>query len=135
MVDAFLGKKYKLAQSENFDEFMKALGVGFATRNAGKLVSPVVELTKSGDSYTFSSNSSFKKFAFTFTNGKEFDQETPDGRMVKATINVDGNTLHEIQKDDKGDSTIIDRIFSDDELKMELKFGDVSATRLYKIQE
>lgn len=26
MVDAFLGKKYKLASSENFDEFMKALG-------------------------------------------------------------------------------------------------------------
>lgn len=26
MVDTFLGKKYKLASSENFDEFMKALG-------------------------------------------------------------------------------------------------------------
>lgn len=26
MVDAFLGKKYKLASSENFDEFMKELG-------------------------------------------------------------------------------------------------------------
>lgn len=26
MVDAILGKKYKLATSENFDEFMKALG-------------------------------------------------------------------------------------------------------------
>lgn len=26
MVDAFLGKKYKLTTSENFDEFMKALG-------------------------------------------------------------------------------------------------------------
>lgn len=26
MVDAFLGKKYKLASSENFDEFMKTLG-------------------------------------------------------------------------------------------------------------
>lgn len=26
MVDAFLNKKYKLASSENFDEFMKVLG-------------------------------------------------------------------------------------------------------------
>lgn len=26
MVDAHLGKKYKLSTSENFDEFMKALG-------------------------------------------------------------------------------------------------------------
>ncbi|XP_031346345.1 fatty acid-binding protein, muscle-like [Photinus pyralis] len=132
-MEQFLGKKYKLTHSENFEEFMKALGVGFATRKAGSLVSPVVELTKSGESYTFTSNSTFKKIEFTFKNGEEFDQETPDGRMVKSTIKVDGNTLHEIQKDAKGEQTVIDRIFSDDELKMELKFGNVSATRVYKI--
>lgn len=29
MVDAVLGKKYKLTSSENFDEFMKTLGESF----------------------------------------------------------------------------------------------------------
>lgn len=29
MVDSFLGKKYKLASSENFEEFMKALSKSF----------------------------------------------------------------------------------------------------------
>ena len=135
MVDQFLGKKYKLASSENFDEFMKALGVGFATRKAGSMVSPIVELTKADDSYTLSSNSTFKKVVFSFKSGIEFDQETPDGRMVKSTITVDGNKLHEIQKDPKGgDETVIDRIFSDDEIRMELKCGEVNALRIYKIQ-
>jgi hypothetical protein len=32
MVDAHLGKKYKLATSENFDEFMKALGESTSVR-------------------------------------------------------------------------------------------------------
>jgi hypothetical protein len=32
MVDAHLGKKYKLATSENFDEFMKALGESTSER-------------------------------------------------------------------------------------------------------
>jgi len=134
MVDAYLGKKYKLETSENFDEFMKEIGVGLITRKVGNSVSPVVELNKEGDEYILTSNSTFKNVVTKFKPGEEFDQETPDGRKVKATITVEGNTLKEVQKGDDGKLTTIDRTWTDDEIKMVMSAGDITATRIYKIQ-
>ncbi|CAG9854311.1 unnamed protein product [Phyllotreta striolata] len=134
MVEQFLGKKYKLSSSENFDDFMKELGVGFVTRKAGAAVSPVVDLQKDGDEYVLSSVSTFKNVVVKFTPGVEFDQETPDGRKVKATITIDGNVLHEVQKDAAGKETTIDRTFTEDEIKMVMSCNGVTATRIYKIQ-
>lgn len=91
-------------------------GVGLVTRKMGNAVSPVVDLQKDGDEYILSSSSTFKNVVVRFKPGVEFDQETPDGRKVKATITVDGDTLTEIQKGDK--ETTIVREFSDDEIKM-----------------
>ncbi|CAG9772728.1 unnamed protein product [Ceutorhynchus assimilis] len=134
MVDAYLGKKYKLDSSENFDEFMKALGVGLVTRKVGGAVSPVVDLQKEGEEYVLSSNSTFKNVVLRFKPGVEFDQDTPDGRKVKSTITVEGNTLKEVQKAGDGKVTTIDRTWTDDEIKMVMSVGDVTATRTYKLQ-
>ncbi|TWW54736.1 Fatty acid-binding protein, brain [Takifugu flavidus] len=41
MVDAFCAT-WKLVESENFDDYMKALGVGFATRQVGNVTKPTV---------------------------------------------------------------------------------------------
>ncbi|CAH1098888.1 unnamed protein product [Psylliodes chrysocephalus] len=133
MVDVCLGKKYKLESSENFDEFMKALGVGFLTRIAGAAVTPIVDLKKENEYYILSSISTFKHFILKFKPGVQFDEETPDGRQVKATISIVGNTLHEVQIDANGLETIIDRTFTPDEVKMVMNVDDVSATRLYKV--
>jgi len=133
-LDGLLGKKYKLSSSDKFDEYMKALGVGLITRKVGNSVSPVVELNKEGDEYILTSNSTFKNVVTKFKPGEEFDQETPDGRKVKATITVEGNTLKEVQKGDDGKLTTIDRTWTDDEIKMVMSAGDITATRIYKIQ-
>ncbi|CAH1997960.1 unnamed protein product [Acanthoscelides obtectus] len=130
----FFGRKYKLSSSEKFDEYMKALGVGLVTRKMGNAVSPVVELKKEGDEYVLSSTSTFKNVVLKFKPGVEFDQETPDGRKVKATINVDGNTLKEVQKNADGSTTTIDRTFTNDEVKMVMNINDITATRIYKVQ-
>lgn len=123
-------KKYKLASSENFDEVMKALGVGLVVRKMGNAVSPVIELTQNGDEYTLTSQSTFKNTSITFKLGEEFQEETPDGRLVKTTITQDGNKLVQVQKGEK-ETTII-REFSDDEVKMTLTVGDIVCTRIYK---
>ncbi|XP_069699006.1 fatty acid-binding protein, muscle isoform X1 [Periplaneta americana] len=123
-------KKYKLATSDKFDEYMKALGVGLVTRKMGNTVSPVVELTKNGDEFCLTSQSTFKNTAINFKLGQEFDQETPDGRKVKSVITQDGSKLVEVQKGDK-ETTII-RDFSNDEIKMTLTVDDIVCTRIYK---
>ncbi|XP_033214745.1 sodium/calcium exchanger regulatory protein 1 isoform X2 [Belonocnema kinseyi] len=129
---SFLGKKYKLATSENFDELMKALGVGLVTRKMGASVSPVVEVTKDGDEYIMKTTSTFKSSELKFKPGVEFDEETPDGRKVKTTITVDGDKMSQIQKGDK--DTVIEREFTDSEMKAIMKVDDIVCTRIYKVQ-
>jgi len=132
-MDAFLNKKYKLATSENFDEYMKALGVGLVTRKMGNTVSPVVELKKEGDVYTLTSSSTFKTTVISFEPGKGFDEETADGRKVKTTMTIDGNKLTQVQKGVDRTTTIV-REFTADEMKAVMHVDDIVCTRIYKAQ-
>ena len=91
-------------------------GVGLVVRKMGNAASPVIELTQNGDEYTLTSQSTFKNSTIIFKLGEEFEEETPDGRKVKAVITQDGNKLVHIQKGEK-ETTII-REFSDNEVKM-----------------
>ncbi|XP_017062171.1 fatty acid-binding protein, muscle [Drosophila ficusphila] len=127
---AFVGKKYKLDKSENFDEYMKELGVGLVTRKMGNSLSPTVEVTKEGDTYTLTTTSTFKTSAISFKLGEEFDEETLDGRNVKSIITLDGNKLTQEQKGDK--PTTIVREFNDGELITTLTIGSVKCVRVYK---
>ncbi|XP_066590523.1 sodium/calcium exchanger regulatory protein 1 isoform X1 [Prorops nasuta] len=130
---AFLGKRYKLLNSENFDEYMKALGVGLVTRKMGSTVSPVVELTESDGTYTLKTSSTFKNSEIKFKLGEEFDEETPDGRKVKSVCTLEGNKLVQVQKGEK--ETTIEREFTPTEMKAIMKVDDVVCTRVYKVQD
>ncbi|XP_054279821.1 fatty acid-binding protein, muscle-like isoform X2 [Macrosteles quadrilineatus] len=130
MASLIFNRKYKLATSDKFEEYMKALGVGLMTRKMGNTVSPVIELTENSGEYTLTSNSTFKNTAIKFRLGEEFEEETPDGRKVKSIITQDGNKLIHIQKGAK-ESKII-REFTNDEVKMLLTVDDITCTRVYK---
>lgn len=82
----------------------------------GNAASPVIELTEKDGTYTLTSKSTFKDTALVFQLGKEFDEETPDGRMVKSIITLEGNKLIHIQKGDK--ETKIVREFTPEYVKM-----------------
>ncbi|XP_054263406.1 fatty acid-binding protein, muscle-like [Macrosteles quadrilineatus] len=125
-----LGKKYKLASSENFEEVMKELGVGWITRKLGNAASPVIELTESNGEYSLTSKSTFKNTDLRFRVGQEFQEETPDGRTVKSMITQEGNKLTHVQQGEK--TTTIIRTFTPEEVKMVIKVGDITATRIYK---
>ena len=80
--------KYKLTQSENFEEFMKALGVGLMTRKLGNKSSPTVTVTEEGGEYTFKQESLVKTSEIKFKLGQEFDEVTADGRHGKQTSKI-----------------------------------------------
>lgn len=111
----------------------------------------MIDLKKEGDEYILSSSSTFKNIVTRFKPGVEFDEETPDGRKVKATITIEGNTLKEVQKSPDGKVTTIDRTFTDDEVKIVstlflmanfwffngfqvMTIGEIVSTRVYKLQ-
>jgi hypothetical protein len=72
--------------SENFDEFMKELGVGWAMRAAAKGLRPRLVISGNGDKWTIRSESTFKTVSYDFTPGVPFDETTPDGREVTVGI-------------------------------------------------
>ncbi|XP_063235467.1 fatty acid-binding protein [Bacillus rossius redtenbacheri] len=132
-MEAFLNKKYKLASSENFDEYMKALGVGFITRKIGNTTSPTIELSRSGDEYTLLTSSTFKNTSISFRPGEEFEEDTVDGRKVKSRVDIEDNRLTHVQKGEK-DTTIVREFFAD-EVKATMTIDDIVCTRVYKLVE
>jgi len=127
---AWVGRKYKLEKSENFGDYMKALGVNMMLRQVGNSVYPTVELTKNGDEYTFSTHSTFKNTSIKFKEGEEFEEETLDGRKIKSVITFDGDTMIHDQKGEKGH--IIYRVFTETDLTATMELDGIKVTRYYK---
>uniref|UniRef100_A0A8C6HCB0 Cytosolic fatty-acid binding proteins domain-containing protein n=1 Tax=Mus spicilegus TaxID=10103 RepID=A0A8C6HCB0_MUSSI len=82
MCDAFVGT-WKLVSSENFDDYMKEVGVGFATRKVAGMAKPNMIISVNGDLVTIRSESTFKNTEISFKLGVEFDEITADDRKVK----------------------------------------------------
>lgn len=131
MVDNILGQKYRLTKSENFNDFLKKIGVNFLNRKLINTITPVVKLTKDGDEYLLHTNSTFKNSIIKFQEGNEFLYQTPDGRTVKSVFGIDGNTITEVQNDGTDRETTIVRTFTPDNVKMIMKCDDITSTRVY----
>jgi fatty acid-binding protein 3 len=110
---------WKLASSENFEEYMKALGVGLVMRKLGNTTKPNVKLTQNGDEWTLQTISAIKSSEVKFRLNHEFDEETLDGRKVKTTFTLDGNRLVQTQRDKDNNvvSTISREVTDNGELR------------------
>ncbi|XP_074018311.1 fatty acid-binding protein, heart isoform X1 [Numenius arquata] len=140
MVDAFVGT-WKLVDTANFDEYMKALGdppqtshpagVGFATRQMAGLTKPTTIIEVEGDKVTVKTQSTFKNTEISFKLGEEFDETTADDRHVKSVVTLDGGKLIHVQKWD-GKETSLVRELKDGKLILTLTMGNVVSTRTYE---
>ena len=80
--------KYQLTESENFDNFMGALGVGYLVRKLGNRSKPLVTLSQEGKEWTMKSESLVKTTESKFEMDKQFEELTADGRKVLTTMKV-----------------------------------------------
>ncbi|KAM6428115.1 fatty acid-binding protein, heart [Liasis olivaceus] len=129
MAEAFAGV-WKLVESVNFDEFMKALDVSFATRQIANLTKPTTIIEVNGINVTIKTQSTFKNTEISCVLGEEFDETTADSRHVKSIITLDGGKLVHVQKWD-GKETSLVREIKDGKLILTLTMGDVVCTRTY----
>ncbi|XP_077416095.1 fatty acid binding protein 7, brain, a [Vanacampus margaritifer] len=130
MVDAFCAT-WKLLDSQNFDEYMKAIGVGFATRQVGNVTKPTVVISQDGDKVVVKTLSTFRNTELSAKLGEEFDELTPDDRKVKSTFTMEGDKFVQVQKWD-GKETKFDREIKDGKMVMTLTFEGVQAVRTYE---
>ncbi|CAG2161809.1 unnamed protein product [Oppiella nova] len=124
--------KFKLTSSDNFDEFLKELGVNFVLRNLAKTSTPVVEITKDGDVFSLKTLTAIKNSEIKFELGKEFEEARMDGKNVKTVVVADGNKLIQTQQGDK--EVKIVREFNGNELKVTASVGPVTSVRIYTRQ-
>ncbi|NXI35856.1 FABP4 protein, partial [Galbula dea] len=130
MCDQFVGT-WKLLSSENFDDYMKELGVGFATRKMAGVAKPNVTISINGDVITIKTESTFKNTEISFKLGEEFDETTADDRKTKNIITLESGTLKQVQKWD-GKETVIKRTVVDGNLVVECTMNNVTSKRVYE---
>lgn len=123
---------WDLESNDNFDEYMKALGVGMVMRKMGNTIKPTNVFSLDGDKWTMKSLSTFKNTEIHFVLGEEFDETTVDGRKVKTVMTADGDSkLIQAQGGDPA-STITRELKDDDTMLVTCECKGVVATRIYK---
>ncbi|KAG9466043.1 fatty acid-binding protein, heart-like [Eleutherodactylus coqui] len=130
MVEKFQGS-WRMVASENFDEYMKKLGVGFATRQIANVTKPTTIISLDGDTIVLQTQSTFKNTEIRFKLNEEFDETTADDRKVKSLITLEDGKLKHVQKWDGKETTLL-REVNDDKLTLTLTLGDVVSSRHYE---
>ncbi|XP_074841817.1 myelin P2 protein-like [Carettochelys insculpta] len=128
--ELFLGT-WQLISSENFEEYMKELGVGFAQRKMGSLAKPKMIISMSRDVMTIKTDSAFKVTEISFKLGQEFEEITMDNRKTKSIVTVDNDSMTHVQTWD-GKKSTMKRKLVDGKMVLEYTMNDVTCTRVYE---
>ncbi|XP_071004169.1 fatty acid binding protein 4b [Oncorhynchus clarkii lewisi] len=130
MVEAFVGT-WKMTSSDNFDEYMKAIGVGFATRQMGNMAKPNLLFSIDDGVISMKSQSTFKTTEVKFKLNEEFDEMTADDRKTKTLMTFENGKLVQKQTWD-GKTTTLERELQDGKLIAKCVMDDVVALRTYE---
>ncbi|MBZ3872595.1 Coatomer subunit beta' [Sciurus carolinensis] len=76
---------WEMESNENFEGYMKALDIDFATRKIAVRLTQTKIIEQNGDNFKTKTNSTFRNYDLDFTVGVEFDEHTKglDSRNVK----------------------------------------------------
>jgi hypothetical protein len=69
-----LAGTWDFESSENWDEYMKEVGVGYLMRKAASVVKPTVIIENNGKEWRFQAKSTLKNVDMTATEDVEFDE-------------------------------------------------------------
>ncbi|XP_071394578.1 fatty acid-binding protein, liver-type-like [Centroberyx affinis] len=85
--------KYQLESQENFEPFMKAIGLPDELIQKGKDIKSISEIEETGDNFKVTVTTGSKVLVNSFTIGQEAELETVTGEKVKAVVMREGNKL------------------------------------------
>ncbi|KFO72521.1 Fatty acid-binding protein 1, liver [Cuculus canorus] len=87
---SFTGK-YELQSHENFEAFMKALGLPDEQIQKGKDIKSVSEIVQDGKKFKVTVTTGTKVLHNEFTIGEECEMEMLTGEKVKAVVQMEGD--------------------------------------------
>jgi len=128
--------KWELEGSENFDAFLKELGLNAAVRALASKVKPKAIINIEGDAWTIKIETMIRTETVKFKMGEKFEHKTPfgvtvicileigeDGRIKETQKIVDGGT--------KGQKSYVERYVENGKMITLLKTNNVEAKRIY----
>ncbi|NWX87093.1 FABPL protein, partial [Nothoprocta ornata] len=83
--------KYQLQSHENFEPFMKALGLPDEQIQKGKDMKSTSEIVQNGKKFKFTVTTGTKVMTNEFTIGEESEIELMTGEKVKAVVQMEGD--------------------------------------------
>merc|ERR1712179_137872 len=89
---------YTQTSASNYEEFLKAVGVGFILRKAALASTPVMIIKEDGGQWTMITKTTVKSIELKFRLGEEFEEDTTDGRHCKTVVTLEGNKMTTNQK-------------------------------------
>ncbi|CAK6950643.1 fatty acid-binding protein%2C liver-type-like [Scomber scombrus] len=85
--------KYQLESQENFEPFMKAIGLPDDLIQKGKDIKSISEIEETGNNFKVTVTTGTKVLVNTFTIGQEAELETITGDKIKSVVQREGNKL------------------------------------------
>ena len=85
MAEQFAGK-WNFVDSDNFEAYLKEVGVGLMTRKMAATLKPQIVFEINGNTWKMSSISTFKNIVVEFELDKEFEETTGDGRKCLVSV-------------------------------------------------
>ncbi|MDL1404863.1 lipocalin/fatty-acid binding family protein, partial [Yersinia pestis] len=83
--------KYQLQSQENFEPFMKAIGLPDDLIQKGKDLKGVSEVVQNGKHFKLTITTGSKVIKNEFTLGEECELETMTGEKIKTVVNMEGD--------------------------------------------
>uniref|UniRef100_A0A8B9F396 Retinol binding protein 2 n=4 Tax=Neognathae TaxID=8825 RepID=A0A8B9F396_9PSIT len=79
---------WEMESNENFEGYMVALDIDFATRKIAKHLKQTKEIVQDGDNFKTKTLSTFRNYELNYTVGVEFEEHTKglDNRVVKVKV-------------------------------------------------
>ncbi|XP_017281967.1 fatty acid binding protein 4b [Kryptolebias marmoratus] len=130
MVERFYGT-WKLNDSENFDDYLKEVGVLLPMRLMASASKPTLEVKEeAGGMISVKASSTFSKVELKFKLGEECEDNTADGRKAKSTFTYEDGKLVQKQAWD-GKTTTLVREIQNGELLTTCEMNGVVSVRKY----
>ncbi|CAF4821495.1 unnamed protein product, partial [Rotaria sp. Silwood1] len=131
-IEALIGT-WEHVRSENFEGFLKEMGVPMAIRLLAKSMSTRLVINENNGIWTLRTEMPLKTKSISFTPGIQFQDTTPDGSEVQTVVRFEDGKWVQTLSGKNGKESMVTRFIDDQGLQqIEMTSGTVKARRWFK---
>ena len=130
----FLGT-WKFLRSDNFDEYLKGLGISYPLRAMAKLTSPTIQIgADASGKFNLKTDAVVRSVNAVFSLGHTFQETTVDFRSVSSVFSLDeeGALVSESTDNKSKICTTIKRRVTGDFMEVTMEVGEVKANAVFQ---